>query len=262
MRIATFNVHGWSDATGKKRIDDVIALLAELDCDALVLNEVVSPEHTLARVARALGLEPHWAEAGWGGNAILTRAPAREVESFTLDADGHLRSALAVRLDGPGGELDLVGAHLDHVSEALRLAQLDQLHAALARRSPRHVLAGDLNAMRLSDLAPPELALVQRYRARQGWEPARDDVMRDLDRRGYIDAVRLALAGSLQAYRQQLAAPLPRAHAVTCRVDTRIDWILLSGALSEHVHVSGARTRRTDVSDHHPVVIDLTVTPR
>jgi len=257
VRIGTFNVHGWRDANGKKRVDDVITLIAELTPDVLVLNEVVSPEHTLPRVAHALGLEARWAEAGWGGNALLTRPPTRAVETLTLDAAGHARSAIVARIDGPGGELDVVGTHLDHTSEDVRIAQLGQLHDALARRHARHVLAGDLNAMWLSDMGPAELALMHRHRRREGWEPARDDVVRDLDRRGYVDAVRLCLAGSLEGYRAALGAPLPRAHAVTSRVDTRIDYVLLSRALSEHVRVVGARTPRTDVSDHHPVLVDL-----
>lgn len=257
LRVGTFNVHGWCDATGRKRVDDVIALLRELACDVLILNEVVSPEHVLARVARTLGLVPTFADAGWGGNALLTRAAPSAVETVLLDAGGHLRSALIATVDTPVGPVDVAATHLDHTLEERRLAQLAQLLDALANRSPRVILAGDLNAMRLTDLDPAAVAGVRRHRDREGWEPARGDVVAALDRHGYVDAVRLALAGSLADYRAALASPIAKAHAVTSRVDTRIDYVWLSAPLATAVEGVRAVTRRTDVSDHHPVVVEL-----
>jgi len=256
VRIGTFNVHGFRDATGKKRVDDVIELLRALDCDVLALNEVVSPDHILARVARALGREPLWSEAGFGANALLVRA-ARSVQPVLLEAAGELRSAIVAEVDGPGGPLDVVATHLDHTSEARRLVQLRELHGVLLSRHVRLVLAGDLNAMRLSDLAPAELALMHRRRRREGWEAAREDVVRALDGYGYVDAVRLALAGSLAAYHAALGAPLPAAHAVTSRVATRIDYVWLSEAAARALRVTRARTVPTDVSDHLPVVVEV-----
>ena len=58
-------------------------------------------------------------------------------------------------------------------------------------------------------------------------------------------------------YRAALASPIAKAHAVTSRVDTRIDYVWLSAPLATAVEGVRAVTRRTDVSDHHPVVVEL-----
>jgi len=99
MRIATYNVHGWCDATGRKRIDDFVALLGGLDCDVIVLNEVLWFDSVLPRVAAALDMATTFAPAGFGGNAILARVPICEGASVDLhDRRFQTRSAAIARV--------------------------------------------------------------------------------------------------------------------------------------------------------------------
>lgn len=267
MRIGTFNVHGWHDATQRKRVEDAIAFLRAADCDVLVLNEVTSDEGPLPRVARALGMHATFGWAGHGGNAVLTRAAPREVAVVMLDAaPGKLRSAVVTRVGLRSAapavdtdtdiDIDIVGLHLDHMREDDRVLQLAQLAEALVGR-PDHILAGDFNAMRLADLDEEARARMQRARAQEGWEPGRDDVVRRLDAWGYVDAVRRALAPSDAAYREGLAHPIADAHAVTSRVGTRIDYVYMAPSVAARACVSGARTVATDVSDHGLVVVEV-----
>ncbi|MFO0747122.1 MAG: endonuclease/exonuclease/phosphatase family protein [Myxococcota bacterium] len=260
LRLCTFNVHGWRDASQRVRSDDAIELLRAVDCDVVFLNEVASAEHILQRVADALGCAVAFGPADHGFNAILSRLPLGDVEAVTLDAvAGRMRGALCARIRVGDQDLDLTCTHLDHRREDHRLLQLGQLLEHLAGRAPRHLLGGDLNAMRCADYAPHELAALAAARRDNGWEPAREDAVRALDAAGYVDLVRLAAAGSPARYRAELGAPIAAQHRVTSRVDSRIDYLFASPALAPDVTVLDARTIRTDVSDHHLVAVTLRV---
>lgn len=257
LRVCTFNVHGWRDTRHQTRTDDVIALLAGLDADVIALNEVVSIDHALLRVADALGMRALVAEGDFGWNALLTRAPVQGFDVVALGGARSQRSALCATLETPLGALDVVVTHLDYAEEARRLDQLGILLAALAPRPRPRVVMGDLNAMWLPDYPPGALAALHATRADHGWEPARDDVVRALLGAGYVDAVRLAEAGDLARYAAALAEPIAEAHRATSRVATRIDYVWLDAALARTVTARDARTLATDASDHVPVVVTL-----
>lgn len=262
MRIATFNIHEFQDASGRGRVDDAIALLKEVDSDVLILNEVGPdlPSSPLRYVGDALGMVVTFGKAGSGGNAVLTRQPPRELQYFKLDEAVEFRSAIVVRvaLEGAGASLDLdvVGVHFDHCNENERLVQLATLGRYLADR-PVHLVGGDFNAMRFSDFDDAGRAAMHVARERHGFEKGRDDFVRKLDESGYVDAVRLAIAGSHEGYAAALADPIPAEHAITSRVETRIDYLVLSRALAPRVHARSARTVVSDVSDHNLVSVDL-----
>jgi endonuclease/exonuclease/phosphatase family metal-dependent hydrolase len=262
MRFATFNIHEFQDASGRGRVDDAIAVLKEVRCDVLILNEVGpdSPRSPLRDVGEALGMAVTFGKAGSGGNAVLTRQAPRDVQYFKLDEAVEFRSAIVVRvaLAGAGASLDIdvVGVHFDHCNENERLVQLAALGRHLGAR-PVHLVGGDFNAMRFSDFDDAGRAAMHAARKRHGFETGREDFVRKLDESGYVDAVRLALAGSHEAYSGALANPIPAEHAITSRVETRIDYLVLSPALAPRVHAHSARTVVSDISDHNLVSVDL-----
>lgn len=258
MRITTYNIHEFVDAGGRPRINDAIALLREVDSDVLLLNEVGddSARSPLYTLGEALRMHVTFGKAGWGGNALLTREAPRDVEHFKLNAEVEYRSAIVARVSLEGLELDAVCVHLDHYREDERVAQLACLERLLAHR-PVHFLAGDLNAMRLTDFDEPGRVAMKALRERSGFERGRDDLVRALDASGYVDAVRLALAGSPEAYEAALGDPIPAEHAITSRVESRIDYIVLSRALAPLVRARAPRTVVSDVSDHNLVSVEL-----
>lgn len=255
LRLCTFNVHAWTDTQRRARLEDTTALLRALDCDVIVLQEVLDVDDELARLSRALGLHASVAEAAWGANAVLTRAAPHAVTRHALSVRGaELRSAVCVTLsDGPGAPLSIVGTHLDDRREDVRVAQLEALLARLATREARTpcVLAGDLNALRAADYTPAQLADIARAREQAGREPPRDDVVRMLDARGFVDAARRrpASEGPLE--------PLPAPLARTCWAGTRIDMVWLDAAAHAAFACVDVRVVQTDVSDHLPVVVEL-----
>lgn len=252
MRFCTFNVHAWCDASGRRRVNETIDLLAHTRADVLVLNEVVSHDDpALGQVAAALGMQASFAPAAWGGNAVLTRERQVGARRLVLHAsDAEARSAAIVEVATPIGPVVVIGTHLDHRREAVRLRQVQVLLDALEEADCPHVIAGDLNALRTSDYPPETLAAIVARRSRSAHEPASDDVVHRLDAAGYVDAVRLAHAVDLRR-------PLPSSLRSTCWTGTRVDYVWLDRRLAERVRGTAAEVVQTDVSDHLPVVVEI-----
>jgi endonuclease/exonuclease/phosphatase family metal-dependent hydrolase len=252
VRFCTFNVHAWCDASGRRRVDETIEVLARARADVVVLNEVLShDDQALGLVAAALDMQSTFAPAAWGGNAVLTRAGPIGARRLVLHAaDGEARSAVLVEVASPIGPLVVIGTHLDHRREAVRVRQVELLLEAVADVQAPHVIAGDFNAMRTSDYPPEVLAAIAARRRRSAYELPSDDVVHRLDAAGYVDAVRLAHAVDPQR-------PLPSSSRSTCWAGTRVDYVWLDRALAARVRGATAEVVQTDVSDHLPVVVEV-----
>jgi endonuclease/exonuclease/phosphatase family metal-dependent hydrolase len=238
-RIVTFNVHEWRDAAGRERLDDIVALLVSLDADVIALQEVPRDKR-LDHVADALRSSVAWAPAAFLGNALLSRNELHDVVSTFLSAPGHeLRGALAAQTVVHGEALRVVVSHLDHQHEKARVLQSQQL-VAWAAGAP-HLLVGDLNAVDLDDYSEARHAELDAQRRALGWEALRGDVLADLKQALYLDVVAPFLS--------------KRAGVSTCRAGIRIDHALLSPRCPWLA--SAACVVATDVSDHHPVVVNL-----
>jgi endonuclease/exonuclease/phosphatase family metal-dependent hydrolase len=162
LRIVLANVHFGFDVDGRRRAREVAGVLAALEADLIVLNEVdrgwlVSGSGDLLGTYESVtGMQAVFAPASdevWG-NAILTRLPILEVsvERLPRGRDPLARSALTVIVGLPDGErLALVGTHLSDVDRQgdTRLPQAQAIAGIVARLRERGlevVVAGDLNA--------------------------------------------------------------------------------------------------------------------
>jgi endonuclease/exonuclease/phosphatase family metal-dependent hydrolase len=262
LRICTLNVHSWTDAEGVTRTDDVIALLRGIACDVVLLNEVPDADEggDLHRVAGALSMHAAYAPAQFAGNAILARAPLLALASLELGARREeTRSAAIAEVEVDGEAFVVACTHLEHRREVRRVEQLVQLHGELTRRARGRpvLLGGDFNALRLSDYPPDVLARVKAHRAANGWEAPVGTVVARLDAWGWVDAARLADAGSHAAYPAALARPIAPALARTCWAGTRIDYLWLDASLAARVQRVEAAVADVDVSDHRPLVVTL-----
>jgi endonuclease/exonuclease/phosphatase family metal-dependent hydrolase len=162
VRIVLANVHFGFDVEGRQRAREVGALLASLEADVIVLNEVDrgwlisgSPD-LLGTYTRATGFESVFAPASdvvWG-NAVLSRLPIIEssVERLPRGRDPLVRSAVTAVLELPdGARIAVVGTHLSNVDRQgdTRLPQAQAIAGIVARLRERGlevVVAGDLNA--------------------------------------------------------------------------------------------------------------------
>jgi endonuclease/exonuclease/phosphatase family metal-dependent hydrolase len=259
MRICTFNVHLWTDKGDRSNTAAVIRLLRGLDCDVVALNEVLAEGAQLAEVARELGMHHALGKASWLGNALLSKRPLHDVETFAITRGyEEARSALIATVeDAAGQRFDVCSTHLAPQHESTRLGQLANLRRALERRAPAHLVMGDFNALRLSDYAPAALDALRATRAAREREEPRGEVVEAMDGWGYLDAFRLARAGDRASYAAELARPLPDGELATCWAGTRIDYVWMSPALLDARRVRSATHVENDASDHLPVVVDL-----
>ena len=243
VRLVTFNVHHGVGVDGRHDLGRLTRLLAATDADLICLQEVdrrfgVRSEHAdqAAELAAALDRELAFAAslqaAGGGqyGNALLSRLPVLDSRVHPLPGSGEPRTALRAVVGVPGGALTVLTTHLANRSRADRAAQAAEL-AELA--GAEGIVVGDLNA----DAGAPELAAL-RARLTDAWTaaPARGDQSR-----------RLSLHRG-----QGCTHPVRRPRV-------RIDQVWVPAGVT----VTAARVLDgSAVSDHHPLQVDLSVTPR
>jgi len=174
VRFASYNVHGGVGRDGRRRVERIAAVLAEIDADVVGLQEVDSrheaghPDSQLRALARATGMHAvagptlH-APDGQFGNAVLTRLPLRAANHCDLSVRGREpRGALEVLLDVVHGEtrlaLRVAVTHLG-LRGFERRWQARRLATWLGERSAdRSILLGDFNEWRPTSLVIRTLA--------------------------------------------------------------------------------------------------------
>jgi endonuclease/exonuclease/phosphatase family metal-dependent hydrolase len=270
VRVLTYNIHGWRslDPTGAFNLDAVVEVIGDAQADLVGLNEVFHPRPAdggpaLARLAARLGMAFAFgptltaAESPTGipyGNALLSRWPivAHAAHRLAIGAEGAAsepRGLFEARLRTPAGQpFTLYVTHLDHRSEAIRLAQWRTASTWLGRDRERpHLVVGDFNALAAPDFPTAgAVAELQVWRAAQGWPRAIFDLMSQVEKAGYRDAFATAGTGAGATF----PADAPR---------MRIDYIFApSGAPGTLV-----RCRRWDhprapaASDHLPMFAEF-----
>jgi endonuclease/exonuclease/phosphatase family metal-dependent hydrolase len=243
IRVLTYNIFAGNDLERRSNLERIAALIAALDADIVLLQEVdrltarSGRTDQAAVLAQFTGMHMVFGRSidfggGEYGNAILTRFPVLSSHVLPLDsllpasvaADvQEARTLLHVVLETPAGLLHVVNTHLDHrAGSAVRPAQALSLLAYIADAVPAGqplVLGGDLNAT-------PDAVELRALRAR------------------FTDAWLQCGSGPGFTFR-------------TDRPDRRIDYILLSDA-----RCASARVLPDALSDHLPVFAEIIVRRR
>jgi endonuclease/exonuclease/phosphatase family metal-dependent hydrolase len=152
--VATYNVHRCVGRDGRFDPERTLAVLRELDADAVALQELQwRPDdamHLLQELSLKLGYAalagPTLLRAdGHYGNAVLTRLPVLDTATVDLSVPGREpRGALLALLETPAGPLRLIATHLGLRPYERRL-QMRRLLALPRERAAATVLLGDLN---------------------------------------------------------------------------------------------------------------------
>jgi endonuclease/exonuclease/phosphatase family metal-dependent hydrolase len=160
IRVASYNVHGGVGADGRFDLDRIAAVLAELEADVILLQEVgdhlgraptVNQAHALA-AARGMRYAAGYTMPGgpWGyGNVVLVRGEVRTSRRFDLSIRGREpRACLRVDVTLEAGPLlTVVAVHLG-LAWGERRRQIDQLlgeGGPIAGVEGPLVLGGDFN---------------------------------------------------------------------------------------------------------------------
>jgi len=279
MRIVTYNIHGWRTADGKPNLDGVAETLRATGADIIGINEVYYPRviagdsrPALEALAQRLGMHfvfgpcLRWpAEqnmpADAYGNALLSRWPiiassahhltSKEEDKEAVLAGKEQRGLLEGRILLPDGQTFTVYVtHLDHTSETARMVQLRIARTWLVRdRNRPHLVMGDFNAVSRWEWPDEKLEELRARPTRQGGNLAGDgngpQVVAAMEKAGYVDLYRA----------------LGEPGAVTFPTDDwriRIDYLFASQALAPAVTNCAIWTAADGVSDHRPVLADLT----
>ncbi|HLS87450.1 MAG TPA: endonuclease/exonuclease/phosphatase family protein [Burkholderiales bacterium] len=149
LRIASYNIHACVGGDGVQDPGRVAAVIGELGCDTVGLQEV----HRLEELASRTGLSPiegipHMWHERHVGNALLTRRRVLDVRHHEYGwAGGEPRSALDVDLEADdGGKLRVIVTHLG-LRPAERRFQVKKL-LLLIKHTPLEepvVVLGDIN---------------------------------------------------------------------------------------------------------------------
>jgi endonuclease/exonuclease/phosphatase family metal-dependent hydrolase len=152
--VATYNVHRCVGRDGRFDPERTLAVLRELDADAIALQELqwqpADALHLLHELALKLGYAALAGPTllhgdGHYGNAVLTRLAIRKADAVDLSVHGREpRGALNALLDTPDGPLRLIATHLGLRPYERRL-QMRRLLAQPREAASATVLLGDLN---------------------------------------------------------------------------------------------------------------------
>jgi endonuclease/exonuclease/phosphatase family metal-dependent hydrolase len=164
VRVASYNVHGARGRDGRRDVERIAAVIAELAADVIGLQEVDSrhepgdPDSQLQALARATGMHAVagptlFAPGGEFGNAVLTRLPVQAAHHCDLSVRGREpRGAVEVLLDvthaGAPLALRVAVTHLGLRGFERRWQAVRLVTWLRERRADLSVLLGDFNEWR------------------------------------------------------------------------------------------------------------------
>lgn len=253
MRLVHFNVCRLT------KFEAVARTLEKLKPDIVTLNEVDATAASLERLAARLGVsDAHFFGhvGGSYGNAILCNggsiAARVRLDGGTRIGSHRIERGMLV-VTGTSFQGAVACTHLDHVSEAERVAQMRSVLDAL-RSYDSVLLAADLNALRRDDYESDEWARLERRNRDKGWVPPVDSsskggVLDELKNAGFVDLGRQHPAFTSTSH----------CGGVPCQ---RIDYVHANqSALQRHQVTSATVDFDALGSDHLPLVVDIIAHP-
>ena len=148
LRVASYNVHGCVGCGNVRDVERVAAVIRELGCDTVGLQEVYGASFLAERTGFSLveGKHHMWHERHVG-NALLTRRKILAVRHHDWTWTHHEpRSAIDVELEVGGAPLRVIVTHLG-LKPAERRFQVKQILKLIRETSleERIVVLGDIN---------------------------------------------------------------------------------------------------------------------
>ncbi|HEV2601991.1 MAG TPA: ankyrin repeat domain-containing protein [Candidatus Babeliales bacterium] len=267
-RIATYNVHLWKDAIGADAYQDILHVIAQIQADILVLQEVLLfDEAQVKKDLAALGyvyppiFEPMGRIGGVQfGTMIVSKYPFIQPPLsmvYAANSSEEKRNFINAKIRLPNGlVISLYGTHLDPWDEtgAVREKQVRELLEYVQKNPDDNViLAGDWNAVRRSDYEytvggksvwdMQTEQFLKRVPTRLRLREIPTQALQDIERAGFKDC--FTAAG--------IAGP-----KYTVWTGTVVDFIFC--AQKWNLPIDGCYLYFSAVSDHLPVIMDVRIT--
>lgn len=160
LRVLTYNIHHGRGGDGKVDLARQAKVIRDARPDLVVLQEVDNQTKRTGGVdqtvtlAKLTGLHSRFArqidfQGGEYGQAILSRFPIDELVIHRLPGmpEREQRIAAEGRVRIGNQTVSIVGTHLHHRSEPIRVQQAAKLNELFSKPDHRVILAGDLNAL-------------------------------------------------------------------------------------------------------------------
>lgn len=262
-RLATYNVHMWKDAFGRKNFDAITDTIKKINADVLVLQEVhmFDHNHILNRL-KDLGYQYTCAgqtttiHGKFFGNMIVSKYPfAQEPTVKTYDADqkiaGERRCYIKATVQLPHDKkVTVYGTHLDVYddSEALRTQEIEELVADAQKSTEPCVIGADYNAVRARDYnyqvnGNKVWDMLNHNSKKRIGIPTQTKALETLERNGFID--------SFTKNNQQS----PR---FTVWSGTAVDFFYLNK--NWNLPITNSYVYYSSASDHLPILMDVHIT--
>lgn len=165
LRVLSYNIHHCEGVDGKLDLNRIANVIRESKADLVALQEVDQDVRRSENVKQAevlaerLGMNVEFGDniqlqGGKYGNAILSRFPILESKNHLLPSlnNGEQRGVLVTRIQLPPHKqtFAFLATHFDHRrDESERLQSVEFVNRLATNLGPA-ILAGDLNAIRLS----------------------------------------------------------------------------------------------------------------
>jgi endonuclease/exonuclease/phosphatase family metal-dependent hydrolase len=160
LKVMSFNIHHGAGLDGKIDLPRIAAVIKAQDPDVVVLQEVDREATRSGKIDQAkvigelTGLHAVFGEAmplqgGSYGQALLSKHPIEfhRVLRLSLRDKNEPRIGISARILHPVQPFTAVGVHLDYQKIEWRLAECEQLVAALKTTEGPVVIGGDFNAI-------------------------------------------------------------------------------------------------------------------
>ena len=241
MKIISFNIKqiSYYNVSDSKKNIDIRELLAKQDADIICLQET-EEEQVLSYVAflnSKTGDEYDYVYDMH--NAIISRIKIidKSTKKITV-ADCYLsRGIIKITIEYNNLPIIIIATHLDHLSEEIRLKQIEEVQSDL---KTAHILVGDLNSLKFDDYTSDYLYAIDLIRKDNRIESTKNHVINTIESFGFRTT----------PFKSQ-----------TCPYGTRIDYVYIKYDFIckyiESVDDSIINCIRPDLTDHNMVINDI-----
>ncbi|TRY75701.1 hypothetical protein TCAL_12123 [Tigriopus californicus] len=244
FKLATFNVHSFTDANGKPTFDKILQFVEDHGVDIICLQEAGK-----VQTERLMDNLKHFSANGLVASkrcSIVSKYKLEAVPRKYLGSRSSTRSVTArVLLEGNLSFI-LTCVHLNHISEGTRLSELNEITTNLhdLYSQSMTVIAGDFNALTLEDYSSDELNHITQVRANNRWERPKRALTDRMKQLGFTDTKTKVteFSGILS----------------TCRFKTRVDYIYLNKKFDDFFRIHNFTQRDVQASDHNIVISEVT----
>jgi len=263
FRIATLNVHFFTDLQGESNVHRLAQVLKPMSLDVLALQEALHTDklpgfapkkHYHFKLLSDLLQLPHMAFCSTVhefGNGILSRHPLNSIVKYRtepVENHHHARGMLAVKIDNEffkDNDAKMYVTHLDQISEQIRLKQINQFEKFVHGSNGLQLIMGDFNALTFDDYSDDYFNThIRDVRRQYSWETPCNLLTTKMKKNGYYDCWR------------EMNKEATNDRVVTCVYGTRIDYIWKRGELKNGWKINDCRIFSTeDATDHNGVLI-------